>query len=524
MRTLAGIVLFSGIVLAQSNPEFGIAEVHARAPDSIPAMRSGFAHGIYELRNATMVDLVRTAWGVETDKVFGGPAWMDADRFDVVATAPAGSAQETLRAMLRALLQDRFQFAAHMDSRDLPVFAMTAGKKLRLKESDAFDESGCQLQPGARPRGAPGEMVGFTCGNMTMAAFADAVPKMRGAAGYLFNYRVVDQTGLKGVWSFSVKWSVRGRGDSLTTLFDAFENQLGLKLELVNEPTPVVVVDKVNRTPTANLPGVTEKLPPPRMEFEVAEIKPAPPKDPVRGASVRIDRGGLVNIHMTLKELIQETWGDWNGAMVVGMPKFADANRFVVVAKAPPTDLASEGAVFNGIDIDSMRAMLRALLVDRFRLAAHTEERLVPGYALVGARPKLRVADSSNRPGCKEGTGPDGKDPRLTNPMASRLVTCRNITIAEFVAELGKFVYRFPPVVDATGIDGRYDITINFSPPSVANPAMQPKGADGVASEPDGTISILEALEKQLGLRLESRKVMATVLVIDHVDELPSEN
>jgi len=515
--------LLAGSAFAQSGPKFGIADVHAREPESIPSMRSGFAHGIYELRNATMVDLIRTAWNVDADKVFGGPAWIDQDRFDVVATAPLGTAPETLRTMLRNLLEERFGVAVHADSRDFPVYALTAGKKPQIKEGDGSDETGCKLQPGMKLYSKPGETVGFVCSNITMAAFADAIPRMRGASGYLFNYQVVDRTGLTGKWSLSVKWSVRGPGE-LITIFDAFDKQLGLKLEMSNASKPVVVVDKVTQKPTANLPGVTEKLPVPQREFEVAEIKPAPPNDPVHGASVRIDRGGLVNIHMTLKELIQETWGDWNGGLVVGMPKFAESNRFVVVAKAPPTDLTSDGAVFNGIDIDAMRAMLRALLIDRFRLASHIEDRPVPGYALTGTKPKLRVADSSDRPGCKEGPGPDGKDPRLTNPMASRLVTCRNMTITEFVAQLGNLVYRFPPVVDETGIDGRYDITINFTPLSAQNAVMQPKGADGVASEPDGTITILEALEKQLGLKLESRKVTTKVLVVDHVDEAPAEN
>jgi uncharacterized protein (TIGR03435 family) len=53
-------------------------------------MRSGFSRGTYELRNATAADLIRTAWGVDADGVMGGPDWLDADRFDVIATAPAG--------------------------------------------------------------------------------------------------------------------------------------------------------------------------------------------------------------------------------------------------------------------------------------------------------------------------------------------------------------------------------------------------------------------------------------------------
>jgi len=78
-------------------------------------------------------------------------------------------------------------------------------------------------------------------------------------------------------------------------------------------------------------------------------------------------------------------------------------------------------------------------------------------------------------------------------------------------------------VMDATGINGRYDITVNFTPPA-AIPSVATKGGDALASEPDGTISIFEALDKQLGLKLESRKVTAPVLVIDHVEEMPPEN
>jgi uncharacterized protein (TIGR03435 family) len=81
------------------------------------------------------------------------------------------------------------------------------------------------------------------------------------------------------------------------------------------------------------------------------------------------------------------------------------------------------------------------------------------------------------------------------------------------------------PVVDATGIDGRYDMTINFSPPSAFMNAGPPKpGGDAVASEPNGAISISEALSTQLGLKLHSREVPAPVLVIDHMDEKPADN
>lgn len=543
MRVLASIsyvALLSGAALAQSNdatPKFGTAEVRASAPNTIPRMRSRFARGRYELGNATVVDLIRTAWDVDDENVLGGPDWLGRDRFDVIATAPPGSSPENLRAMLRALLADRFQLAVHTETRKHAAYAITRAKKLQLKAPANSEQTGCQLQPRPNPparRGPPQPLV-FACRTMTMAAFADQLPSLPGASGYLLNYRVVDQTGLSSAWDFSIQWSMpnpSARGQAAgnpITLFDAFENQLGLKLRLTQVPTPVVVVDSVRKL-AGNPPAVTEKQPAHAAEFEVASIKPAAAD--VRGGNVAIELGGRVHITMTLKDLIWEAWGNLNTDRIVGGPNFMGTTVWVVVAKAPTQDDSSgwNGPVWNGLDLNSMRMMLRALLRDRFGLETHAEDRLVSGYALVAAKPKLRKADPSNRPGCKEGPGADGKDPRIANPVASKLVTCRNMTLAQFAAELSKptgeenpILFNFPPVVDSTGIDGRYDMTINFTPPA-AFPNLATTVGDAVASELDGTISIFEALDKQLGLKLKSQKVAAQVLVIDHVNETPTEN
>jgi uncharacterized protein (TIGR03435 family) len=543
VRALAYIgyaALLSHAVFAQSSavtPKLGTVDIHPSAPNTIPRMRSGFSRGRYELGNATVADLIRTAWDVDTDGVVGGPEWLDTDRFDLIATAPVGSTPETLKTVLRALLADRFQLAVHAGTRNRAAYAIVSAKKIQLKAPANPEETGCKLQPRLNPptrRGLPEPLV-FACRNMTMAAFAKQLPSLPGASGYLLNYRVVDQTGLSSTWDFSIRWSMpnsgaprQGAGNTIT-LFDAFENQLGLKLKLTKLATPVVVVDSVEK-PAANLPVLTEKLPARPTQFEVASIKPGGPD--TRGGNVAIDRGGLVRITMTLKDLIWEAWGNINTNRIVGGPSFMDTIPWVIVAKAPTQEdsVGWNGPVWNGLDLNSMRMMLRALLMDRFGLAAHMEDRLVSGYALVAAKPKLRKADPSNRPGCKDGPGADGKDPRIANPAAPKLVTCRNMTLAQFAAELSKptseenpILFNFPPVVDATGINGRYDITVNFTP-SAAIPSVATTGGDALASEPDGTISIFEALDKQLGLKLESRKVTAPVLVIDHVEEMPTEN
>jgi uncharacterized protein (TIGR03435 family) len=372
---------------------------------------------------------------------------------------------------------------------------------------------------------------------MTMAAFANQLLSVREASGYLFNYPVLDRTGLKDAFNFTVQWSPRIalRPSPLpadaVTIFDAFE-KLGLKLEISKVPTPVVVVESVNERPTANSPEVTEKPSAP-LEFEVASIKPDQPNDP-NCSSISIQPGGRVRINMTLKWLIVEAWGALIPPdRIVDGPKSMDSPCFTVVARAPFEEDALAGSnatgwngpVWNGVDIDSMRMMLRALLVDRFKLAAHQEDRLISGYELVAAKPKLRKADPSNRPGCREGPGADGKDPRITNPLVPRLITCRSMTLAQFAAELGKLFPELPPVMDSTGIAGKYDMTISFSPSRVlASIGIPAAGGDATASDPNGTISFSEALNRQLGLKLQARKVMAPVLVIDRVNEMPTEN
>src|SRR5579863_1228386 len=127
-RSLAAILVVGssityGVATAQqitSGPAFDLAEIRPSAPNTIPEMRSRFTRGRYELRNATLVDLIRTAWGVEAGDVAGGPDWLDLDRFDVIATAPAGASAETLKNMLRGLLEDRFQLSVHNGEKDEP--------------------------------------------------------------------------------------------------------------------------------------------------------------------------------------------------------------------------------------------------------------------------------------------------------------------------------------------------------------------------------------------------------------------
>src|SRR5580692_2404943 len=96
--------------------KFEMADVHPSPHSSTQQvfMRSGFYRGgRYQVRSGTMVDLIALAYGVDNDKVLMGPNWLDFDRFDILATAPANSKPADIKTMLQALLAERFSLKLH---------------------------------------------------------------------------------------------------------------------------------------------------------------------------------------------------------------------------------------------------------------------------------------------------------------------------------------------------------------------------------------------------------------------------
>jgi uncharacterized protein (TIGR03435 family) len=315
------------------------------------------------------------------------------------------------------------------------------------------------------------------------------------------------------------------------TLSEALD-KLGLHLEPVEAPLPVIVVDKVNEKPTPNPPNVAEALheTPPPTEFEVAEVKPSAPDARIGG--FQIQPGGRVNIKgMPLKLLIGQAWQVSDDA-IIGAPDWTATDRYDIIAKA---DVDGPG-----LDFDSVWPLLRALLIERFKIAAHTEDRPATAYTLIAVKPKMQKSDPTTRTKCKDGPGPDGKDPREKNPMLSRVYTCQGVTMAQFADRLKTLVpdYIHSPVLDGTGLEGRYDFTLAFSfngvlqmagrggrgaePGQLAPPPLVDLSA--AASDPNGAMTLFEAVEKELGLKLEAQKRPVPVLVIDHVERKPIEN
>ena len=518
MRIGIALALTASVAaFGQSPSHFDLADVHPSTRADLQEMTGGLMRGHrYVLRHATMLELIRLAYDVDPKKVLGGPNWLELDRFDVRAIVPAGTTSATVKPMLRTLLAERFGLAAHRDTKPVPAWALIAGQHPLLKPADGSGESGCRFKESD-------DFVTMACRNTTMAEF---VSNLRGGNGGLWYYLtgnlVVDRTELSGTWDFdlrySARWNTSAGGTRIVSLFDAID-KLGLNLDPSMVPMPVVVVDRVNRTPTPNSPGAASAFPPAPTEFLVAAVKPADPA--YRGPDgFQLKPSGLVDLRsVTLKWLAATAWGVTE-EMIANSPRFMDSDRWDVAAKAPEDVIAADG----DHDYDALAAMLKTLLMDRFQLAAHFEDRPMPAPVLIAGKPKLKKSGPDSRSGCAEGPATLMKvDPRTINPTAARLVTCTNVSMAYLASHL-RFLasgYVHSDVLDSTGLEGGWDFTLSFS--KVAQLQARKPGI-GEASDPNGALPVQEALEKQLGLKLVTRTRPVHVLVIDRIERRPMEN
>lgn len=550
------LALLAGAVFGQSPdaPKFDIADVHASPKSANAGFRPGAPrNGRYEMKNATMLDLVRLAYGFSADTIAGGPNWLELDRFDVIAKIPSGADKEAQKAMLQSLLEDRFKLIVRKETKPVNTWVLAAGKQYHLKEADGSGQTGCKMpessgapvEGGLRLMGigqdgkatqiniSPGGLVQYSCRNLTMAAFAVEMKRMLGAQ--LGPEPVIEETGLKGMWNFDLHFSIgivppNGQAAEHITLAEAVDKQLGLKLEQKPVPKQVLTIASVNRTPSPNPPGVAEALPAPTApkEFEVADVKLAPPPSGPVQIQMQMQPGGrFVCRGCPLGFIITRAFSAGgvnlinNRDQIAGMPAGVDAVRVDITART--TLDAAAGPVF---DNEALAPMLRNLLADRFKLAFHDEERPVTAYSLTAVKPKMKKADPESRIFCRRGQAPPG------SPPATQVLTCQNATMAFFAEQL---LQNNPaltwPVPDATGIEGGWDFTLSWS--AVAGVALNGpgRGGDGgqpgalpSADDPNGGYTIFEAIEKQLGLKLKGEKRNEKMIVIDHIEMKPTEN
>jgi uncharacterized protein (TIGR03435 family) len=225
--------------------------------------------------------------------------------------------------------------------------------------------------------------------------------------------------------------------------------------------------------------------------FEVATIKLEKEPSPGRMQD-RTDGRHYSTRYTTLRDLIMMAYG-LDPRQIVGGPAWATADEYDIDA------VTADGLPAAG----NWDVMLRKLLTDRFQLTFHYEQREMGVYALVVARegPKLKAAAATE--GHSSG--------------------CDRLGICKFTGEpLEHFAYWLQlvmdkPVVDKTGIAGKYDFGLTWTPDESQFTSMGIR-VPPAADNPNAPPGLFAALQEQLGLKLEAQKTQAQVLVIDHVE------
>jgi uncharacterized protein (TIGR03435 family) len=248
---------------------------------------------------ASLKALLMRAYELKNYQI-AGPAWMDSERYEIVAKIPAGASQGQVLLMLQSLLAERFTLVAHRETKQLPIYAMVVGKNgPKFKESPPAERNAATAgADGTLARRAVPRIIGGPDGFPDLAPGGD-VPRsyevvVGGSDGILYklwarretmqqladrlssqlNRAVIDMTELKEHYDFTLSWTMDDAGggvprtdpppDQIEThsspvmsdpglsIFTAVQAQLGLRLVQSRSLQEMLIVDRVEKTPTGN--------------------------------------------------------------------------------------------------------------------------------------------------------------------------------------------------------------------------------------------------------------------------------
>jgi uncharacterized protein (TIGR03435 family) len=260
-------------------------------------------------------------------------------------------------------------------------------------------------------------------------------------------------------------------------------------------------------------------------KFDVASIKPN--KSGEMRMMFRFTPDGMNMQGIPLQLMLTQAFNVEDDC-IVGAPAWAKTDRFDIEAKVAPEDAAK----LDKLKREERMEMLQPLLQDRFNLKFHHETREMPVYVLVLAKGGSKL---------KQAGDDTAKMPRMMMGIGSLEANGAQMDMLTHVlsGQVGR------TVIDKTGLTGKYDLSLHFTPehmpsgmgqgpgPGPGGPGGGPAGAAsggpagasaGGPPPPDASApSIFTALQEQLGLKLESEKGPVDVIVIDHIDK-PSEN
>lgn len=247
----------------EARPAFAVASVK---PNNTGKVDHFFRMGgvSVSMTNQTLKNMMLWAWRIHDFQLVGGPGWIDKDRYDVAAKAPADANLQQRQLMVQSLLEERFRLAIHREIRELPIYALTVAKGgLRIQP---VKDGACIMPDPKNPGFAPGKTLmdycgsgGFGRGMMegSSATMTELAESLSGVVGRT----VVNQTGVNGRFRYQVEFAPEGTSTAenggppppadAPSIFTAIQEQLGLKLDSARGPVDVLVIDRAEK-PAAN--------------------------------------------------------------------------------------------------------------------------------------------------------------------------------------------------------------------------------------------------------------------------------
>lgn len=225
-------------------------------------------------------------------------------------------------------------------------------------------------------------------------------------------------------------------------------------------------------------------------EFEAVSVKPS--KAATNSSSTNSNQGRFTATNVSLRSLITRAY-DLKDFQLEG-PDWLGSERFDVVAKYPEA-LPRDREKYNA----ALTAMLQKMLADRFKLVARQEQKMFTVFGLVVAKGGIKFKQV-----------PDSDSHNSNSNNNHYTGTCVSInTFADFLARrLDR------PVLDMTDLKGFYDLKLEWAPET------RDPGATDLPALPELPV----AIQEQLGLRLESRKAPIPIVIVEHIEKVPTEN
>jgi uncharacterized protein (TIGR03435 family) len=247
MRRILTIAIATACCALAVDQTFEVASIHTRADGTgdiwtLKPFRFDFSGPRLTIENFRLSDLITYAYDIKDYELSGEPRWADIDRYNISAKAPDGVTltRDAARPFMRALLADRFHLTVHTEMKEMPVYALVVAKGgSKLKESSP----GAQRLLTLQSKGKAALLMTVTSGDMAQLA-AQFSKRNR------VDRPVVDKTGLTGTYDYKLEWgddTAAAADAGVVSVFTAFQEQLGLRMEPSKAPVQVLIVDRAEK-------------------------------------------------------------------------------------------------------------------------------------------------------------------------------------------------------------------------------------------------------------------------------------